>query len=482
MDRLRASRQSLEQAVRSQGLIPVLGPDALWVELADRPDQPAAAGSGTTGAPFYALVAEELLRVYGLDPAASDLRDPAAGWPLHQAVARVLAEQPRSSTERLRRSVATIVAELTPRVRAAPLLDRLAALPQLELFVSLTPDDLLLQALRRARGPAQVQASAYAPSSDSARPCDVPAALPGGARVFHPLGQFSAGVRPAIHDEDALEYLFRFQQEAALRAPVLLETLRRRDLLLLGCRLPDWLGLGLIRMANEVRLSAQEKKMEFFAADAQAGDLADFLARFNPNATIFPWTALEFVAEIEAIAGSAGAGVAAPPPAPGTAAALPASGSPRRTTVFLSYASEDREAVTRLAQALLGLGFDDVWLDQRQLRAGDNWSERIDEAIGECTYFMPVLSRQADARREGVFWEEWRKAMARALRVHDAFLLPVGIDAQAPAQAGYRRIFGGFGSELRALHLLHAPGGVLPPAALDDLRQRAAQARGTGHA
>jgi hypothetical protein len=425
------------------------------------------------------LVAEELLRVFGLDPAATDLRDPTAGWSLHQAVAQVLLDQPRSSIERLRRSVATIVADLTPRVRAAPLLERMAALPQLELFVSLTPDDLLLRALRRVRGEALVRASAYAPSSDSGNVCDVPAPLPGGARVFHPLGQFSAGVRAAIHDEDALEYLFRFQQEAALRAPVLLETLRRRDLLLLGCRLPDWLGLGLIRLANEVRLSAQDKKMEFFAADAQPGDLADFLARFNPSATVFPWTASEFVGEIETIVAAAGplapaanASTAAP------AAAARAAGSALGATVFVSYASEDREAVMRLCDTLLAVGFADVWLDQRQLRAGDDWSQRIDEAIERCTYFMPVLSHQADARREGVFWEEWRKAMARAMRIHDAFLLPVGIDAQPPDRAGYRRIFGGFGSELRALHLLHAPSGVLPTAAQVDLRQRAAAERG----
>ena len=469
MDRLRASRQSLEQAVRSHGLVPVLGPDALAVRFGDDAAAPQES--------FYDRVSRELLGVYGLEPEPDDPA-PDASWSLHRAIARVLQEQPRTSTERLRRSVATIVSDLTPQVRAAPVLDGLAALPQLELFVSLTPDDLLLHALQRARGEAAVSASAYAPSSDSGNPCDLVAPRPGGARVFHPLGRFSAGVRVAIHDEDALEYLFRFQQEAALRAPTLLDALRRRDLLLLGCRMPDWLGLSLIRMSNEVRLSAQEKKMEFFAADAQPGELSDFLSRFNPNATVFPWTAIEFVAEIQAIAGGATgtapvhAGAA---PVPG---AMPADAA--GATVFVSYASEDREAVTRLCDSLLALGFRDVWLDQRQLRAGDDWSRRIDEAIDRCTYFMPVLSRQADARREGVFWEEWRKAMARALRVHDTFLLPVGIDAQAPDRAGYRRIFAGFGSELRSLHLLHAPGGVLPAAAQDDLRRRAAGAAGHG--
>ena len=136
--------------------------------------------------------------------------------------------------------------------------------------------------------------------------------------------------------------------------------------------------------------------------------------------------------------------------------------------MFVSYASEDVEAARRLAQSLAALGFADVWLDKRKLIAGDDWSDHIDEAIEHCDFFMPVLSRQADQRREGVFWEEWRKAVTRAMRVNDAFLLPVGIDVTQPDRTGYDRIFNGFTGEFRRLHLLHAPQGTLSD---DDTKQ-----------
>jgi hypothetical protein len=227
-------------------------------------------------------------------------------------------------------------------------------------------------------------------------------------------------------------------------------------------------------LANEMRLSSQDKKMEFFAADAQNPALNSFLARFNPNATVFPWTPEEFVGELEALAGSGSeAPLAAAAPA---RAATAAPGGPRAAgpTIFVSYASEDRPAALALSQALVELGFADVWLDRHKLIAGDDWSDRIDDAIEHCDFFMPVLSLQADRRREGVFWIEWRKALARAMRVHDAFVMPVGVDSSPPDRSGYERIFSGFTSGFRDLHLVHAPGGVLPADVAAQFRTRVA--------
>ena len=90
---------------------------------------------------------------------------------------------------------------------------------------------------------------------------------------------------------------------------------------------------------------------------------------------------------------------------------------------------------------------------------------------------MPVLSRQADQRREGVFWEEWKKAVTRAMRVNDAFLLPVGVDATRPDRTRYDRIFTGFTGEFRRLHVLHAPQGALSDDDTTQLRARCSRFR-----
>jgi hypothetical protein len=362
------------------------------------------------------------------------------------------------------------VKAVSTRVRSAPLLARLANLRRFDLFICLTPDDCVVDALRQVHGADNVEVSAYAPNADTSQPVDLSPARPGLVRVFFPLGRSAIGSRLAIHEEDALEFLYKFQEEGVRRAPVLLGELRRRDLLLLGCNLPDWLGRGFLRLANEFRLSSQDKKMEFFAADARDAGLNAFLSRFNPNASVFPWSAQEFIGELEAMIAPADTRQPGPPspvrPSPRTA------GLGTGPTIFVSYASEDAAAARLLAQALAAIGFSDVWLDKRKLIAGDDWSDHIDEAIEHCDFFMPVLSRQADQRREGVFWEEWRRALARAMRVNDAFLLPVGIDPTQPDRAGYERIFSGFTSEFRRLHLLHAPQGTLSAEASAELRER----------
>jgi tetratricopeptide (TPR) repeat protein len=104
--------------------------------------------------------------------------------------------------------------------------------------------------------------------------------------------------------------------------------------------------------------------------------------------------------------------------------------------VFLSYASQDADAVRVLAEALRTAGVE-VWFDQNELVGGDAWDAKIRKQIKECALFVPVISAATQARREGYFRLEWRLAdqrthlMAKGL----PFLLPVVIDATRDAEA-----------------------------------------------
>ncbi|MBL8373997.1 toll/interleukin-1 receptor domain-containing protein [Accumulibacter sp.] len=156
----------------------------------------------------------------------------------------------------------------------------------------------------------------------------------------------------------------------------------------------------------------------------------------------------------------------------GASAARPAAAADG-PLVFVSYARENSAAARAIADRLLELGAGDVWLDKKKLRGGDDWSTRIDQAIAECDYFLPLLSSEADQRREGVFWEEWASALRRARRVADTFLLPTLIDADPGSRAHYQRIGRENGSErFFQLHLLRAPAGVFDASAEDDLGSR----------
>ncbi len=463
---LRSAVDSLHESIRLRQLVPIIGPEVLTVEIETAPGQ-------TRHAPFYRLVAERLLDQNGIDAAL--LNEPSESWDLHRATAAIVGNQ-GSTPQRLRRSTAAAIRELAAVVKPAGALAELARLDAFDLVICLTPDDLLAQAIAEVHHDRlSLQTTSYSTRQDISEQVDIPPRRPGQLRLFHPLGRAEVTSEFAIHEEDALEYLYRFRDEGERRAKSLLTALRQSDRLFLGCPLPDWLGRGLIRLANDQRLAAtNDRGMEFFCASASDDLLTGFLDRFSPNSIVFPWTPGDFVAELTRMVAS---------DASWAKTSCGTSHAPARSSLhgkqapnaFVSYANEDSEAARRIADALRYAGFGEVWLDKRRLIAGDDWSDRIDEAIGLCDFFVPVLSQQSDSRREGVFWAEWRKAVSRSLRMADAFILPIGIDQTSPREANYRRIFTGATRGLTDLHMLHAPAGVLSQISLDELRRRTGQ-------
>ena len=131
---------------------------------------------------------------------------------------------------------------------------------------------------------------------------------------------------------------------------------------------------------------------------------------------------------------------------------------PTSPTVFLSYASQDAEAATRICEALRAVGVD-VWLDQSALRGGDAWDAQIKKQIHDCSLFIPVISANTNARTEGYFRREWNLAARRLLDMaHDsAFLVPVVIDETREADARVPE-------EFVHVHWTRLPGGETPPA------------------
>jgi hypothetical protein len=104
--------------------------------------------------------------------------------------------------------------------------------------------------------------------------------------------------------------------------------------------------------------------------------------------------------------------------------------------VFLSYASQDAEAARLICDALRAVGVE-VWFDQSELRGGDAWDAKIRKQIKECALFVPIISANTQARREGYFRLEWRLAVERMRHMDDdlPFLVPVVIDDTKDAEA-----------------------------------------------
>ena len=109
----------------------------------------------------------------------------------------------------------------------------------------------------------------------------------------------------------------------------------------------------------------------------------------------------------------------------------PAAGTPEGPLVFVSYASEEEPAVTRLAARLETLGIS-VWQDRQKLRGGDRWEQALRHVIGkDVNYFIPVQS--VAMGREGVFNSEITWALDRQTRFPDGqrFVIPVTVDGNA---------------------------------------------------
>jgi TolB-like protein/Tfp pilus assembly protein PilF len=124
--------------------------------------------------------------------------------------------------------------------------------------------------------------------------------------------------------------------------------------------------------------------------------------------------------------------------------------------VFLSYASQDAEAAARICNSLRAAGIE-VWFDQRELRGGDIWDQRIRREIHDCELFVPVISVNTASRHEGYFRLEWDLADQRThmLARNRAFIVPVCLDATPDTGADVPESF-------RRVQWARLPGGEAP--------------------
>lgn len=83
--------------------------------------------------------------------------------------------------------------------------------------------------------------------------------------------------------------------------------------------------------------------------------------------------------------------------------------------VFLSYAHEDIGMAKRVYSDLRRYGVD-IWLDTESLMPGDNWRDRIQDAIENSRYFLALLSPQSISKKGFV-----QKELKTALQVLDLF-------------------------------------------------------------
>jgi hypothetical protein len=105
-------------------------------------------------------------------------------------------------------------------------------------------------------------------------------------------------------------------------------------------------------------------------------------------------------------------------------------------TVFISYASPDRDEVLPYAKHLLASGLS-TWMDVDQIKPGQDWDFEIRKALDRASVIVVFLSSTSVSRR-GYAQREIKLALKRHEEslLSDAFLIPVLLDQdhQVPEQ------------------------------------------------
>ena len=400
--------EDLLNYIEEKRVIPIVGPELLKVE--------------TDTGPRLLLdwLAEKLAARLNVSP--TSLPQPLT---LNDVVCAYLANHGRREEAYTR--LRTIMREST---FAPPLpLRQLAEITDFNLYVSMTFDPLLEQAVNAVRfgGAANTEVIAYAPN----RVADLPVERDDLQRpvVYHLLGRLSASPTYVISDEDMLEFVCALQSEH-LTPEKLFHALEHNHLLVIGSDFSNWLARLFLRMTKRRRLSDPRDVGEIIADGHSMRDvrLVSFLQQVSVRTRMYSGAG-EFVAELHR-RWLARRGAATPAGASATPMRFlsPAREMPENA-VFISYAREDLTAVQKLKAGLDAAGIT-TWFDMERLESGDDYDHKIRGNIARCSFFLPVVSVVTQRRHEGYFRREWSYAVDRTRGMADGavFVLPVCID------------------------------------------------------
>jgi hypothetical protein len=390
--------------MKERRVVPIIGPELARVSV------------GGVTLPLDRYLAQRLVEPLNVSPAAL-----GASYGLSD-VASVFLRNERGDRRRLWVEILSVLEEQA--IQPAECLLQLAAITDFNLFVTTTFDPLMIRALERVRGgiaPQHIQAYSLrsqvldlADEWASAQPLS----------VYQLFGRVSASGDYVVTDEDRLEFIHALQSEG--RQPcVLFDQLRDSHLLLIGCSFPDWLTRFFLRTLRRERLSVDRDRYEAVADDRTATDQPLVMFLGDCGVQVFADGGTEqFVAEL------ATRWRAQTPPAP---PAAPAPVATKGKSVFLSYASEDRERVVRIKEALEGAGIR-VWFDQRALEPGEEYKQVIRDAIKDCVFFLPCISANALTGQIRRFFRfEWNAAIDEAdfRQAEPPFIQPLLLDDTA---------------------------------------------------
>lgn len=100
--------------------------------------------------------------------------------------------------------------------------------------------------------------------------------------------------------------------------------------------------------------------------------------------------------------------------------------------IFLSYTHSDQERVLEFYKSLINNGFNNIWIDCKQLLPGQNWDLEIKRSLRKSEIIIFFLSRNSGTRR-GYVQRELKIALEylEEKLSDDTYIIPVKLDSDA---------------------------------------------------
>lgn len=421
---------SLLEAIEFHRVVPIVGPELSVIECD---------GERMT---LYDAVARELIRELEWTD-----ETPPAGSSLETVVRQYLRD-PDNEPRRLYFSVHKIV----NRAKAWPTpepLRQLASVFHFDVFVTISFDSLLEQAVNEVRfgGVDKTLTRIYSIARPLGEDDDLPLAykaeykeddvVPASPAVYHLFGKAGPVENDyTLREEDLLHFCQRLQS-GDRRPSNLFDLLNGRDLLLLGSGFPGWLTRFFLTTAK------QGLMFSGFPRPLKSGILADRLSPSDEqlilflernDAVLYPEDSVQFVAELSRRWKERFPEGTGPTPSADAVAPAPNTAEVRENQIFISYAREDQKQAEAICDALSAKNLK-VWLDRSVLKPGSEFRPEIEQAIRQCSVFVPVLSRNAiSATSRRFLFREWHEALdtAKEWMPGSRFLQPVIVDDLRP--------------------------------------------------
>jgi hypothetical protein len=406
-------KEVLEVSARRH-VVPIIGPDVLVVEYQDR-----------RSVPFPMLLATRLAERL---PSEQRRRLPAEPT-LHEVA---ITPQWKGNESDFAAELAQVeeeaLSEFLPRVldgtRPTPLL-QLAEITDFPLYLTTTPDTLFEHVLVEVRRLTMPDVHAFHLRKSGQARGDDTLDLPKGwewpqratiraPTLFYLFGRLGTEANFDVTNEQRLETLWQLQNED-YQPEQLIRELRGAHILLLGTRLPDWIGrYSFLRLVRGQRLvepggSTQTLADIVVVNPGQSAQFVAFLEIFSQKTRIYRGGGPgEFINELhDRWRKVPNPKPIEPPPVSDIAPPRDLKGD----GCFISYLRADASAATALYKALGEAGIP-AWLDLAEMRGGDRVDDKILPNVKNAAFFLPLLS--ANVQEVGGYYrKEWSWALKR---------------------------------------------------------------------